>query len=294
MKILFAILLLELILTSESLRLPSNLQMSGASNVYWNTNLKAKLFRISALTNRGETASRAQQEEVQEIISSLETENPSIDSDSPQFTIRGEWDLVYTDSQLFMGSPFFLFVRELFGSNFEQAQDTFKLHRRATSTGRIEAVRQVITDKELRSEVELNVGVIPGPPFSLTGTVVSSADIEYEDKFTVKVTFRDTVVRESPFSFILDWLPPPPIKQLYKAINNKKPLPASILTTYYLDDDMRITRTLDDTVFVYTRSDNGGDRGTVDESTNWDGDSNEETVKKDGEVIYFTSPEAGE
>ena len=260
-KLLF--IALYLALTAESFRLyvghankqnVKGLSMSAASDVYWNTNLKAKLFRISALTNRGETASETLKEEAQQIMCSMEMDNPSVETDSPQFTIRGEWELVYTDSQLFAGSPFFLFIRELFGSNFDQAQETFKLHRQATSTGRIEAVRQVITDKELRSEVELNVGVIPGPPFSLTGTVISSADIEYEDKFTVKATFRDTKVKESPFSFLLDQLPPLPIKQLYQTISSGKPLPASILTTYYLDHDMRITRTLDDTVFVYTRS----------------------------------------
>tara|TARA_A100001015_G_scaffold244390_1_gene279831 strand:+ start:1074 stop:1916 length:843 start_codon:yes stop_codon:yes gene_type:complete len=278
-----------------------NLRMSTASEVYWNTNLKAKLLRISALTNRGEIATEIQKEEAQEIIASLEMENPSIDTDSRQFTIRGDWELVYTDSELFAGSPFFLFIRELFGSNFDQAQETFKLHRRATSTGRIEAVRQVITDKELRSEVELNVGIIPGPPFSLTGTVISSADIEYEDKFTVKATFKDTVIGESPFSFLLDQLPPLPIKQLYQTINNGKPLPATILTTYYLDYDMRITRTLDDTVFVYTRSGYVDDRRTASgDGISSDGNDSDNTtdsdsiVDQDGETIYLTSPEAGE
>lgn len=269
-----------------------SLEMS-TSEVYWNTNLKSKLFRISALTGRGETATDVQKEEAQEIIASIEMENPSYDSESPQFTIRGEWELIYTDAQLFSGSPFFLFIRELFGSNFEQAQETFQLHRRATSTGRIEAVRQVITDKELRSEVELNVGLIPGPPFSLRGTVVSSADIEYEDKLTIKATFRDTVVKESPFSMLLDQLPPLPIKQLYETINNGSPPPASVLTTYYLDDDMRITRTLDDTVFVYTRKSD-----VIGNSSSWSGNSDSSVddmmVDDDGETIYLSSPEAGE
>lgn len=55
--------------------------------------------------------------------------------------LNGSWDLVYTNSQLFVGSPFFLFVRELFGDDSQRAEEVFKLHRAATSTGSIEGMK---------------------------------------------------------------------------------------------------------------------------------------------------------
>ena len=56
---------------------------------------------------------------------------------------------------------------------------------------------------------------------------------------------------------------------------------------------MRITRTLDDTVFVYTRKSD-----VIGNSSSWSGNSDSSVddmmVDDDGETIYLSSPEAGE
>lgn len=95
--------------------------------------LKSKLFELAAKTNRGESASSSQKESIADIIYSLEAMNPSLQDNS--FSLLGDWELIYTDAQLFMSSPFFLTLREFFGIDSEQADRIFKLHRAATNTG---------------------------------------------------------------------------------------------------------------------------------------------------------------
>jgi hypothetical protein len=218
-----------------------------------NIELKSKLFKIGALTNRGEFASERQKEEMIDIINNLEALNPSLSQSDQKFSAEGTWELVYTDSQLFMSSPFFLTILELFGSNFEKANEIFQLHRLAANTGEIGSVKQLITSDKLVSEVELRVGLIPGPPFSLKGKVITTADILQFDQFTLKLKLQGTRIKDSNTllqtffdNFEL------PLDKIYEFLAKDVPTPS--LTTYYLDENLRITRSQDDRVFVYSRS----------------------------------------
>ncbi|CAN0439131.1 unnamed protein product, partial [Laminaria digitata] len=87
----------------------------------------------------------------------------------------GVWELVYTDTQPFRSSPFFMAIGELFGEEKDRAETLFAFHRAATSIGEIGRVKQTISEATLVSEVDLKVGVWPGLPVSLTGTVVTKA-----------------------------------------------------------------------------------------------------------------------
>lgn len=56
---------------------------------------------------------------------------------------------MYTDTQPFRCSPFFMALGEVFGEEKGQAETLFSLHRAATSNGEIGRVRQTISESML-------------------------------------------------------------------------------------------------------------------------------------------------
>eukprot|EP01041_Mallomonas_annulata_P005887 gene5887-11889_t len=210
-------------------------------------NLKLKLLQLAASTSRGTTASPEQRDSAMDIITELEAMNPAFDID---FSMDGCWTLVYSDTELFMSSPFFMAVRELIGADNERAQQTIRLHREATRTGEIGKVIQQIDGDIIESRVDLRVGIIPGPPFSISGEVLTRGKLSFPDKFTMNITPLDTTVKKSNLISMLDRIAIP-LNTFYDKILQKDV--TSKLVTYYLDDNMRITRNRDDNVFVYCR-----------------------------------------
>lgn len=59
---------------------------------------------------------------------------------------------MYTDTQPFRCSPFFMALGEVFGEEKGQAETLFSLHQAATSNGEIGRVRQTISEAMLVSE----------------------------------------------------------------------------------------------------------------------------------------------
>ena len=216
--------------------------------------LKNKLLQIGAMTNRGEFL--ANKDEVADIVASLESLNPAFDSvqDGLKPSIQGEWELVYTDAQLFESSPFFLVIRELLGSlEASRAKEIFRMHRAATATGQIGRIKQVISGDELTSKVDLKVGIFPGQPFSILGTVVSTAACTIEDDYNLRLKIRDTKIEDSnlPFFKSFENFAKMPVSNVVETLFKK--VPESLLVTYFIDDTMRITRNQDDSIFVYVR-----------------------------------------
>lgn len=216
--------------------------------------MKSKLLGIGATTNRGECANQQQVESALDLITQLESMNPTgNEADGSEYSIEGCWDLVFTDAQLFESSPFFVTVRELFGDN-EKAKQSFKLHRQATNTGEIGLVQQVLTSSQLKSNVDVRNGLIPGLPFSLRGKIVSTAELTIIDRYSMKLTMKDTSVQNSNIPGIGSLLSAAslPVGTILKSLMGD--LPECFLSTFYLDGDLRITRNKDDNVFVYLKS----------------------------------------
>lgn len=209
---------------------------------------KTKLYEIAAKTSRGQLATDEQKDKMMDIIAELEAENPSIDNPLP---VYGVWDLIYTDSELILNSPFFLSIRELFGKETDKAMNAIRLHRSSTRTGEIGSVRQVISPNVLESQVELIVGIAPGIPFAARGSVISKAIMKEIDQFTMCVTIQDVSIKNNNILPILDKLKLP-VHKIFESMGNKAV--TSTLLTYYLDDELRITRDRDDHVYVYLKS----------------------------------------
>jgi len=216
--------------------------------------LKRELLLLSSVTNRGEYASPEERDIFVDLITQLEALNPTLD---PARNCVGEWDLCCTNTQAFRSSPFFMAIRSAVGNdNKSIALNGFDIHDRATAASRIGRVRQTITKDSLVSEVDLEVGMMPGLPVVVKGTVITTASLNTVAPETWEVSVEGTKVKRSNIPFLDQYLDDNslelPIGQVYSTILGK--IPASLLKTFYVDEGIRITRDEDDNYFVFVRA----------------------------------------
>lgn len=219
--------------------------------------LKRELLLLATVTNRGECATNEERDILVDLVTQLEALNPTVDPTSSSCRV-GEWDLVLASTQFFRSSPFFMAVRNALRNSPEIATTGFDLHDRATSSGRIGRVRQTITgDDELVSEVELTVGLTPGLPVVVKGTVVTTADLEVVSPEAVELRIKNTRVTKSNVPFLNQFLDDAsflemPMGDMFERITGSPSV--SVLKTYYMDQGIRISRDEDDNFFVYARA----------------------------------------
>lgn len=121
------------------------------------------LLRIASSTGRGEFATEAQKQDASSLIAQLESQNPTPNPTESNL-INGKWELLYSSTQLFRSSPFFMAGRAVCQTEDEAKQyDWFcDMHRAALAISNIGAVRQIISPTgRMVSEFEVKVGAIP-------------------------------------------------------------------------------------------------------------------------------------
>lgn len=214
--------------------------------------LKRELLLLSSVTNRGEYASSEERDIVIDIVTQLEALNPTVD---PASNCVGEWDLCLSSTQFFRSSPFFQTIRVAV-NNRDMAENGFDIHDRATSASRVGRVRQVITDTELISEVELEVGMMPGFPLMMGGTVVTKASLKICGPELWETQILNTEVKGSNlpiFNQLMDDMQLSlPVGDVYNNILGD--VPVVPMKTFYVDEGIRITRDVDDNFFVFSRA----------------------------------------
>jgi len=233
----------------------------------------ASLLRIAASTGRGEFASPEQKDNAAELIATLETKNHCLEpTKDPK--IYGCWELVYSSSQLFRSSPFFMAGRAVCTTKNQADQyDWFcDMHRKALAISNIGSVRQVISSTMMVSEFEVKVGAVPflndltpfsyagGLPFTIDGSIVSSADITPTDDGSAFEIFMDTVEIKGSnvpgLRTILDNGLKLQSRGLGSFLENNVDgytNPRPIFETTYLSDSIRISRDQDGKTFVYAK-----------------------------------------
>jgi hypothetical protein len=216
--------------------------------------LKSELLLLSSVTNRGEYATLDEQNALVDLVTQLEALNPT---ESPASNAWGEWDLCLSSTQFFRSSPFFQSIRIAAGGDNRQiVENGFDLHDRATSASRVGRVRQHVTPTELRSEVDLEVGFVPGIPLRLRGTVVTVATLKVVPPEAWEVKITTTSVKSSNIPFLNEVLDDPklvlPVGDFYASVLGKTPTVP--FRTFYVDETLRITRDVDDNFFVFTRA----------------------------------------
>lgn len=236
--------------------------------------LKRELMMLASVTDRGQFASAEERDIFVDLVVQLEALNPSSD---PALNSVGEWDLALSSVQPYRSSPFFLAVREVLGPSdptspsssnapprqARAAETGFSIHDLATSVGRIGRVRQTISRAgeakrmKMVSEVDLEVGVLPGLPVQAKGTVQDAADLEIVSPEGWACTVVETKVTNSNVPVLASMLedgavPGLPIRQIYESTRGA--VPKAGLRTFYLDDILRITRDVDDNFYVWVRA----------------------------------------
>jgi len=213
--------------------------------------LKRELLLLASTTSRGECATQDEKDIMLDLVTQLEALNPTSD---PAMHCEGDWDLCLASTQFFRSSPFFMAIRSAVGDDNKSIAETgFDIHDKATKASRVGKVRQTITysdttTNELISEVDLDVGLLPGIPFNLRGTVVTKAAIDVEGPGIWNLSVKSTSVTASDIEIPFEL----PVGDAYKTITGS--VPVSVVKTFYVDESIRIFRDVDDNYFVFVKA----------------------------------------
>lgn len=182
----------------------------------------------------------------------------------------GKWCLVFSDTQLFRSSPFFLAARAVCqdGDEADRFNNFCDLHRDALSFSQIGKVSQEITETSMTSFFETKVSAVNGLPFVVKGTIQSTAEVlslATDGNESVMQICMDRVRIQQYSSNIpvigeaLNRFSGLPIRSLGNFLETSPLLagryknPKPILRTRYIDTDFRVTRDQDDNIFVFVR-----------------------------------------
>lgn len=208
--------------------------------------LKRELLLLASITSRGECATQDEKDIMLDLVTQLEALNPT---PNPATECEGDWDLCLASTQFFRSSPFFMAIRSAIGDDNKSIAETgFDIHDKATKASRVGKVRQTVTADELISEVDLDVGFLPGFPFNLKGTVVTKAGIEVDGPGTWNVSVKSTSLTASDIEIPFEV----PMGDIYKTVSGSVPL--SVIKTFYVDESIRIFRDVDDNFFVFVKA----------------------------------------
>jgi len=238
--------------------------------------LQSILIKASS-SDRGQYATDEEKSNIENMITQMEKKANSLTSPTFSSNIQGTWELLYSNTQLFRSSPFFLAGRGVCKTEEQAKQyDWFcDMHRAALAISNIGKVRQIISETRMISEFEVKVGSVPflsdfvpfaysgGLPFTIEGAIVSSADITATSDGTGWEIYMDTVeIKGSNIPLlrsVLDnglKLESRELASFLEENVSSYTTPRPIFKTTYLDEDIRISRDQDGKVFVYGKVSN--------------------------------------
>ena len=234
--------------------------------------LKAELLSLAAACTRGESATEADRSNAQSLVAMLEGMSPIAEPTlAPE--CNGTWELVFSDTQLFRSSPFFMAGRAVCADGEEAARyDWFcEMHRQALAISTIGKVRQVVSRECITSEFETKAGAVPflsdytpfaysgGLPFTISGSIVSTASIEGNLGDSWRLLMDTVEIKGSNLPLLrqaLDGGVKLRSRALGRALEEVVPSyanPRPLFKTTYLDGQMRISRDQDGKLFVYVK-----------------------------------------
>mmetsp|Transcript_47781 Transcript_47781/g.144496 ORF Transcript_47781/g.144496 Transcript_47781/m.144496 type:complete len:365 (+) Transcript_47781:222-1316(+) len=244
---------------------------SAGSDEAKRASLTNGLLRVAASSDRGQFDTSLQKDKIASIVSNLEALNPTT-CPAESSAMEGTWELLYSSTQLFRSSPFFMAGRAVCETEEQAKQyDWFcDMHRAALAISTIGKVRQIISSDRMTSEFEVKVGAVPflsdftplkysgGLPFTVEGAIVSSADITPTDSGEGWEIFMDTVeIKGSNIPLLRQALDAGIklgsrdlgsfLEENLSGYSNPRP----VFKTTYLDEHIRISKDQDGKLFVY-------------------------------------------
>ncbi|CAK0853692.1 unnamed protein product [Prorocentrum cordatum] len=244
--------------------------------------LKMQILNLAALTDRGQrlnTLVAPTYQEKREDMSQLVATLAALPSTISKETLAGEWELVYSDVELFRSSPFFLAIEWLgLTDPKKKAELFFRLHGLQVLSWGLSTVGRISQRLDFEAGVlessfdttifGLTVIPILGwfkllPTFG--GRVVTEADqLTLDAQGNLRMELQRTQVVTLPGverialvdKLLMDlWYP---VNSVWKLLPwNGGPFdgraPTCQMSTLYVDDTMRISRDGSGGIFIYTR-----------------------------------------
>lgn len=236
--------------------------------------IKEKIYKISAKTDRGQRLNKLiapmYQENLKE-IRSLTKELIAFDSEINEEKLNGDWELIFSDVELFRSSPFFLAIEKAL-DNQKRSDLFFKLHQLQVCSFGLSTIGKVsqkinFTKREFISTFDTTIfGLTTIPIFgwfkllpTFGGRVITLANDISLNKNVIKMTLQKTKVSEVEglkripiFSNLLmeKWYP---VKYIWEKLPWNSNEPSLEVFIKYLDEDMRIIEDIYGSIFVYIR-----------------------------------------
>ena len=236
--------------------------------------IKEKIYKISAKTDRGQRLNKLiapmYQENLKE-IRSLTKELIAFNSEINEEKLNGDWELIFSDVELFRSSPFFLAIEKAL-NNQKRSDLFFKLHQLQVCSFGLSTIGKVsqkinFTKREFISTFDTTIfGLTTIPIFgwfkllpTFGGRVITLANEISLNKNVLKMTLQKTKVSEVEglkripiFSNLLmeKWYP---VKYIWEKLPWNSNEPSLEVFIKYLDEDMRIIEDIYGSIFVYVR-----------------------------------------
>ena len=236
--------------------------------------IKEKIYKISAKTDRGQRLNKLiapmYQENLKE-IRSLTKELIAFNSEINEEKLNGDWELIFSDVELFRSSPFFLAIEKAL-NNQKRSDLFFKLHQLQVCSFGLSTIGKVsqkinFTKREFISTFDTTIfGLTTIPIFgwfkllpTFGGRVITLANEISLNKNVLKMTLQKTKVSEVEglkripiFSNLLmeKWYP---VKNIWEKLPWNTNEPSLEVFIKYLDEDMRIIEDMYGSIFVYVR-----------------------------------------
>ena len=236
--------------------------------------IKEKIYKISAKTDRGQRLNKLiapmYQENLEE-IKSLTKELITFKCEINEEKLNGDWELIFSEVELFRSSPFFLAIEKAL-DNQKRSDLFFKLHQLQVCSFGLSTIGKVsqkinFVKREFISTFDTTIfGLTTIPIFgwfkllpTFGGRVITLADDISLNNNVIKMTLQKTKVSEVEglkripfFSNILmeKWYP---VKSVWEKLPWNINEPSLEIFIKYLDEDMRIIEDLYGSIFIYVR-----------------------------------------
>ena len=236
--------------------------------------IKEKIFKISAQTDRGQRLNKLiapMYQDKSKEIKLLIKELINIKSEIIEEKLNGDWELIFSDVELFRSSPFFLAIEKAL-DNKKRSDLFFKLHQLQVCSFGLSTIGKVsqkinFAKQEFISTFDTTIfGLTTIPIFgwfkllpTFGGRVITLANDLSLHEQNLKMTLQKTKVSEVEglnriplFSnFLMEkWYP---VKTIWEKLPWNIKEPTLEIFIKYLDEDMRIMEDIYGSIFIYVR-----------------------------------------
>ena len=237
--------------------------------------LKQEIYKLSALTDRGQRLNKLispiYQEnliEVNKLIKDLSNYSEPVSKEN----ISGEWELIFSNVELFRSSPFFLAIENALKSKVK-SDLFFKLHQLQVSSFGLSTIGKItqtidFQKREFLSTFDTIIFGLTTIPIigwfklfpTFGGSVITLADELTLVGNKLRMDLQKTKVAEVQglnkiplFSkFLMDkWYP---VKDVWKKLPWNKDNPNCEVSIIFIDEDLRIMNDIYGSIFIYIRS----------------------------------------